>query len=120
LGMVALESFAVGTPVLGNARSAALVDHCRRSDAGLYYADRWEFVDALKLLLRDDALRMALGHNGKVYVHDHYRWSLVLGKYEQLFAKLRGGAPEREPQRERESERDRDRDLGRGRDRHRP
>ena len=27
-----------------------LVEHCRRSNAGLFYADRWEFVEALKLL----------------------------------------------------------------------
>ena len=36
--------FAVGTPVLANARSEVLVDHCRKSNAGLYYADRDEFV----------------------------------------------------------------------------
>ena len=39
-------SFAVGTPILANARSEVLVDHCRQSNAGLYYADRDEFVEA--------------------------------------------------------------------------
>ncbi len=36
LSLLALEAFAVGTPVLANARSEVLVDHCRQSHAGLY------------------------------------------------------------------------------------
>ena len=55
LSLLALESFAVGTPVLANARSEVLVDHCRKSNAGLYYADRDEFVECLKLLVADHA-----------------------------------------------------------------
>src|SRR5262249_30868200 len=43
LALSVLESFAVGTPVLASARNAAAVEHCRRSGAGLYYANREEF-----------------------------------------------------------------------------
>ncbi len=89
LSLLALESFAVGTPVLANARADVLVDHCRRSNAGLYYADRWEFVEALKHLIRDEPLRRAMGSNGRRYVHDNYRWSLILSKYERLLTALR-------------------------------
>ena len=46
LSLLALEAFAVGTPILANARSEVLVEHCVRSNAGLYYADRDEFVEA--------------------------------------------------------------------------
>ena len=96
LSLLALESFAVGTPVLANARAEVLVDHCRRSNAGLYYADRYEFSEALRLLLKDGALRTAMGQNGKAYVHRHYRWSSILTKYERLFQRLhRPAAPER-------------------------
>jgi len=90
LSLLALEAFAVGTPVLANARAEVLVEHCRQSHGGLYYADRWEFVEALKLLMRDDALRAAMGKNGKAYVNRNYRWSIILSKYERLFARLRG------------------------------
>jgi glycosyltransferase involved in cell wall biosynthesis len=89
LSLLALEAFAVGSPVLANARSDVLVEHCRRSNAGLFYEDRWEFVEAVKLLLRDDALRRAMGRNGKTYINRHYRWDLILAKYERLFARLR-------------------------------
>jgi glycosyltransferase involved in cell wall biosynthesis len=94
LSLLALESFAVGTPVLANARAGVLVDHCRRSNAGLFYADRWEFGEALKLLLRDANLRATLGTNGRAYIHRNYRWSIVLAKYERLFTRIRGGLRE--------------------------
>ena len=92
LSLLALESFAVGTPVLANARSEVLVDHCRRSNAGLFYADRWEFVEAAKLLIKDGALRSSMGRNGRVYVNENYRWSVILSKYERLFTRLRAPA----------------------------
>lgn len=90
LSLLALEAFATGTPVLANARSEVLVEHCRRSNAGLYYADRWEFTEALHLLVRDAKLRAAMGRNGRAYIHRNYRWSTILSKYERMFARLRG------------------------------
>jgi glycosyltransferase involved in cell wall biosynthesis len=89
LSLLALEALSVGTPILANARSAVLVEHCVRSNGGLYYADRDEFVEALKLLTRDDKLRAAMGRNGIDYVAQNYRWDVVLAKYERLFAKIR-------------------------------
>jgi len=90
LSLLALEAFAVGTPVLANARSEVLVDHCQKSNAGLYYADRDEFVECLKLLAADHRLRAALGRNGRAYVRRNYRWDVIIAKYERMFAKLRG------------------------------
>src|SRR5262252_9990852 len=89
LSLLALEAFAVGTPVLANARSDVLVDHCHKSNAGLYYADRDEFVEALKLLVADPRLRGAMGRNGRAYVRRNYRWDVIISKYERMFAKLR-------------------------------
>src|SRR4029079_3149542 len=60
LSLLALEAMSVGTPVLVNARSAVLVEHCVRSNAGLYYSDRDEFVECLNLLVRDADLSRAL------------------------------------------------------------
>jgi glycosyltransferase involved in cell wall biosynthesis len=121
LSLLSLEAMAVGTPVLVNAQSDVLVDHCRRSNAGLYYADRWEFTEALKLLMRDAGLRVALGRNGRQYVNHHYRWSHVIRKYERLFARLAGPvaeAPAERPRPERPchligTDADGDGDLGR-------
>jgi glycosyltransferase involved in cell wall biosynthesis len=89
LSLLALESFAVGTPVLCNARSEVLVEHCRKSNAGLYYADRDEFAECLRLLVADTRLRAAMGTNGRDYIRQNYRWDVILAKYEQFFTRLR-------------------------------
>ena len=99
LSLLALESFAVGTPVLANARSEVLVDHCQRSNAGLYYADRDEFQACLRLLVRDDDLRTAMGRQGRAYVRANYRWEVVLGKYDRLIAGLPSSRPSGRSQR---------------------
>jgi glycosyltransferase involved in cell wall biosynthesis len=89
LSLLALESFAVGTPILANAGSEVLVAHCRSSNAGLWYADRDEFAEALSLLFADGRLRRALGQNGKQYVERNYRWDVILAKYDRLIARVR-------------------------------
>jgi glycosyltransferase involved in cell wall biosynthesis len=89
LSLLALEALSVGTPILANARAAVLVEHATRSNGGLWYADRDEFVEALKLLVGDEPLRRALGRNGRDYVRRNFRWDAVLGRYERLFAKVR-------------------------------
>ena len=89
LSLLALEALSVGTPILVNARSAVLVEHAVKSNGGLYYADQDEFVECLRLLTGDERLRAAMGKNGREYVRRSYRWDVVLGKYERLFAKIR-------------------------------
>ena len=81
LSLLALEAFAVGTPVLANARSEVLVDHCLRSNAGLFYADRDEFVECLKLLIADDAAaRGAWAATAATTSGSNYRWDVILGE----------------------------------------
>jgi glycosyltransferase involved in cell wall biosynthesis len=89
LSLLALESMSVGTPILANARSAVLVEHCVRSNGGLYYAEGDEFVECLKLLVDDEHLRQVLGANGLEYVRRTCQWEVVLEKYERIFIKLR-------------------------------
>jgi glycosyltransferase involved in cell wall biosynthesis len=93
LSLLALEAMSVGTPVLVNARSVVLVEHCLRSNGGLWYADRNEFIECLNLLMTDRRLRAGLGRNGRDYVRKNYRWDVVLGKYERIFAKIRNARP---------------------------
>lgn len=89
LSLIALESLAVGTPIVCNARSDVLVDHCLRSNGGLFYRDRDEFVESVKLLAGDERLRAAMGRSGREYVRRNYRWDVVLGKLDRMIAKVR-------------------------------
>jgi len=90
LSIVLLEAMSVGTPALANGRSPVLKDHCLRSNAGLFYLDSLEFVEALDLLLKDESLRMALGENGRRYVREHYRWEAVLARFASLLSAVEG------------------------------
>lgn len=90
LSLLALEAFAVGTPILANARSEVVVEHCRRSNAGLYYADVDEFGEALRWLMADERTRAAMGRNGRAYIREHYRWDIIMGKYDRMMATIRG------------------------------
>jgi glycosyltransferase involved in cell wall biosynthesis len=84
-----LESLAVGTPVLASARNPAAVEHCRRANAGLCYANREEFVAELTQLATNPRLRERLGENGRAYIRQHHRWDGVVGRFERLISKVR-------------------------------
>jgi len=87
-----LESMAVGTPVLASARNPSAVEHCRRGNGGLYYANRGEFVEALRSIMTNKRLRDRLGENGRNYVRQQFRWDGVLGRFDRLVAKVRSRA----------------------------
>ena len=89
LSLLALEAMAVGTPVLCNARSEVLVDHCVKSNAGLFYSNNDEFIECAKLLLADERLRDRMGRNGKEYIKRNYRWDVIMSKYDKLIGSLR-------------------------------
>ena len=82
LSIVTLEAFAVATPVIANAASRVLIDHCRKSNAGFYYRDFEEFEEMVGLLLSDQNLARNLGKNGQRYIKENYGWQKVLSKYE--------------------------------------
>ena len=91
LSIVLLEGFALGTPGLVSARSPVLEEHCRRSNAGLFYADGDEYVEAVDLLAREEALRDTLGANGRRYVEAEYRWDVVIDRWRALLAAAAAG-----------------------------
>ncbi|MDG2308161.1 MAG: glycosyltransferase family 4 protein [Candidatus Binatia bacterium] len=79
LGIVLLESMAVRTSLLVNARSEVMVDHCRDGEAGLWVRDGAEFAAAVRMLLTSADLRERLGAGGRAYVEREYS----LGSYER-------------------------------------
>jgi glycosyltransferase involved in cell wall biosynthesis len=88
LSMVALEAWALGRPVLANARCDVLLGQCRRSNAGLYYENAREFAAALERLFEDAHLAATIGSNGRAYYARHYAWPVIEGKYLDMFERL--------------------------------
>jgi glycosyltransferase involved in cell wall biosynthesis len=79
----------VGTPVLASTRNPAAVAHCREAGAGLCYANREEFVEALSLLSRRSDLRRQMGACGRRYVRQHHQWDAVVSRFERLVGRAR-------------------------------
>jgi glycosyltransferase involved in cell wall biosynthesis len=90
LSIVLLEGFALGAPALVNGRSPVLLDHCRRSNGGLYYETADEYAEAMDLLVCRPSLASRLGENGRRYVAESYRWPVVMERYRQLVEAVRG------------------------------
>ena len=89
LCMAALESMASQIPLLVQANTAPLKQHCLKGQSGLFYSNYEEFEAALDLFLRDSKLREVMGKNGLGYVEENYTWPRVIGKYLALFNHLR-------------------------------
>ena len=88
LSIVTLEAWALGKPVLANARCDVLKGQCLRSNGGLFYENYPEFREALSLLLRSERLRRELGENGKKYCQANYTWDIIEKKYLTIFETL--------------------------------
>ncbi|HPQ39944.1 MAG TPA: glycosyltransferase family 4 protein [bacterium] len=84
LSILLLQAFACRKPVIANGHSAVLAGHCRRSNGGLYYETRDEFIETLDLLLKRKELRVQLGQNGQAYVGREYTWASVVGKFHEF------------------------------------
>ncbi|MGD9902924.1 MAG: glycosyltransferase [Vicinamibacterales bacterium] len=88
LSMVALEAWGVGKPVLVNGRCDVLRGQAMRSNAGLYYENYAEFVEAVRVLESAPGVAAALGRNGRRFFQAHYTWPIVEQKYLDMFDRL--------------------------------
>jgi glycosyltransferase involved in cell wall biosynthesis len=92
LSMVALEAWAVGTPVIANGRCDVLRGQCIRSNAGLYYESVEEFAETVRVLEVNAGLRAVLGRNGRDYFARHYAWPVIERKYLDVLSRLQEDA----------------------------
>src|SRR5439155_27106372 len=81
LSMVALEAWALGKPVLANAKCDVLKGQCIRSNAGLYYANEAEIVESLRAIEHNRWLAGSLGKNGRQYYRDYCDSPVIETKY---------------------------------------
>lgn len=79
LSVVALESWAAGTPVAASAASPAVAGQCARSGGGIAYDGYEQFRDALDRLR--SAPGRALGERGRAFVAAECSWERVIGVY---------------------------------------
>ena len=88
LSMVALEAWAMGKPVLANAKCDVLQGQCLRSNAGLFYENYAEFAETLRAIDTTPSLQAALGRNGRLFFDRHYAWPVIEKKYVDMLEQL--------------------------------
>jgi len=88
LSMVALEAWAMGKPVLANAKCDVLQGQCLRSNAGLFYENYQEFAETLRAIDTTPSLQAALGRNGRVFFERNYAWPVIERKYVDMLQHL--------------------------------
>ena len=88
LSMVALEAWALGRPVVANAKCDVLKGQCLRSNAGLFYESYAEFLSVIQSLEKNRWLGATLGTNGRRFFREHYEWPVIERKYLDLLERL--------------------------------
>jgi glycosyltransferase involved in cell wall biosynthesis len=88
LSLLALEAFAVGTPIIGNADSEVVYGHVQRSGAGATWNSPEEFFDAVDQV-RDS--RASMSRLATRYAAN-FRWSKVMAAYQEEIEALSKGA----------------------------
>jgi len=95
LSMVALEAWAMGKPVLANAKCDVLQGQCIRSNAGLFYDNFHEFAETLRAIDAGPGLQTALGRNGRAFFERNYAWPVIEKKYVDMLEQLSKESPSR-------------------------
>ncbi|MEO8678002.1 MAG: glycosyltransferase [Vicinamibacterales bacterium] len=93
LSMAALEAWAMGKPVLANARCEVLQGQCIRSNAGLFYENFQEFSETLRAIDSSPTLQNVLGKNGRAFFERNYSWPVVVKKYTDMLERLSKETP---------------------------
>jgi len=88
LNIACLEAWLFKKPVLVNAKSPVLKEHCQNSQGGLYFETYEEFVECLDFLLENSQISNQLAKNGEKYVRENYNWEDTRAKYQSFFNSL--------------------------------
>ncbi len=77
----ALEAFALHVPVIANGHCEVLKEHCRKSNAGLYYENEQEFEAVVNYLLQHPKQAAVMQENAKAYMEQNYQWDVILDRF---------------------------------------
>ena len=87
-GLVVLEAWVAGTPVVVNAACAATREHCERSGGGLWARDYEELEVALRRLESSAILRADLSRAGERYARTRFAWASLTDRYSTFLQRL--------------------------------
>ena len=83
LSLSTLEAMYLKVPVLLNGKCEVLKQHAILSNGGLYYENKWEFIETLDYLIRNSKIAERMGENGRKYVNENYKWDVIIKKLKE-------------------------------------
>jgi glycosyltransferase involved in cell wall biosynthesis len=86
--LVIMEAWLTETPVLVNGRCDVTVEHCQRSNGGLYFTNYDEFAATLDFMVQRESVARKMGQNGRDYVLANYQWTPIVDRYKQLISEI--------------------------------
>lgn len=89
LSLSTLEAMYLKVPVLLNGECEVLKQHAILSNGGLYYENKWEFIEALNYLIGNFEVSERMGENGRKYVDENYKWDIVMKKLVECIEKFK-------------------------------
>ncbi len=83
LSLSTLEAMYLKVPVLLNGKCEVLKQHAILSNGGLYYENKWEFIETLDYLIKNFEITERMGENGRRYVDKYYKWDAIIKKLKE-------------------------------------
>ena len=80
LSLSTLEAMYLEVPVLLNGQCEVLKKHAILSNAGLYFENKYEFIEALNFMINHPEIMKTMSKNGIKYVENNYKWDVVMRK----------------------------------------
>lgn len=84
LSISVLEALSLKIPIIVNGDCEVLKGHCKKSNAGLYYHNYFEFEACLNYMIHNEKIADAMGENGQKYVNDNYVWDVIISKFMKM------------------------------------
>lgn len=88
LSISVLEAMAISVPVIVNGTCDVLKGHCLRSNAGLYYANYFEFEGILDWLFSHTIEYQQMCKNAKQYVEENFQWDIIIEKFREIIKNI--------------------------------
>ncbi len=79
-----LESMGLGVPIVVDEINKTLVDYCLKSNGGLWYSGREEFVEVASILVKDKFLRNGMGRKAQKYVKESLSSERIFLKWKEF------------------------------------
>jgi len=84
LSLSVLEAMELKRPVMVNGNCEVLKGHCKKSNAGFYYKNYFEFEGQVDYLMTHPKERTLMSENAKRYVDNNYKWDVILKRLDEV------------------------------------